>query len=104
VERSGFVEPNLEPHLESGPKISAPDWIVIVLLIGFSLLTLTFPTVRSFYRIEISYNEGWNAYNQVGAVHHVRFYPSKYGWTTVNCKRRSKNRPRHAVRAGDAAE
>lgn len=42
------------------------------------------PMVRAFYRVEITYNEGWNVYNASAVAHHQMLYPAAYGWTTVN--------------------
>jgi hypothetical protein len=50
----------------------------------FSILSFVAPATRASYRLEVNYNEGWNAYNSEIASHHFPLYPSKYGWTTVN--------------------
>lgn len=50
----------------------------------FALVTLIYPVVRSFYRFEISYNEGWNIYNALKVIDHVPLYNAKYSWTTTN--------------------
>ncbi len=59
-------------------------WIFPLLLVAFSLFTVVVPVARAFYRLNINYNEGWNAYNAEAAAHHVLLYGTKYGWTTVN--------------------
>jgi hypothetical protein len=47
-------------------------------------LAAVYPVVRAFYRVEISYNEGWNVYNASALAHHQLLFPRAYGWTTVN--------------------
>ena len=59
-------------------------WITLAVLCAFSLATLYYPMVRTFYRFEINYNEGWNVYNTQAAMQHLPLYYPKYGWTTVN--------------------
>ncbi len=48
------------------------------------LLTLVFPVARAFFRVEVSYNEGWNIYNAQTLVRHELLYPVAYGWRSVN--------------------
>jgi hypothetical protein len=50
----------------------------------FACFTALYPFCRAFYRVEISYNEGWNIYNAVTVAGHHLLYPVRYGWTTVN--------------------
>lgn len=50
----------------------------------FSLVTFICPIARSFYRVEIIYNEGWTLYNTLKVVHHVPLYAAKYSWTAVD--------------------
>jgi len=50
----------------------------------FAIVTLIYPVVRSFYRFEISYNEGWNIYNALKVIDHIPLYNAKYSWTTTN--------------------
>ena len=59
-------------------------WIFPFTLVAFSLFTIVVPAARAFYRLNINYNEGWNAYNAEAAAHHVLLYGTKYDWTTVN--------------------
>jgi hypothetical protein len=65
-------------------KILVSDWIVLSLVLAFSLLTLVGPAVRAFYQVELNYNEGWNAYNAERAVQRVPLYSAKYSWTNTN--------------------
>jgi hypothetical protein len=65
-------------------KKAVPERIILAILVGFSLLTLVAPVVRTFYHVEVNYNEGWNAYNAQTAAHHSPLYATKYSWTTVN--------------------
>jgi hypothetical protein len=58
-------------------------WEGVGLVLVASLFALSKPTVRLFYHIEVNYNEGWNAYNALAAVHH-QLYPPAYNWTDVN--------------------
>lgn len=60
-----------------------PRWMVWGSL-GMALFTAIFPVVRAFYRVEITYNEGWNVYNASAVAQHQMLYPARYGWTTVN--------------------
>jgi len=50
----------------------------------FSLMTFICPIARSFYRVEIIYNEGWTLCNTLKVVHHVPLYAAKYSWTAVD--------------------
>lgn len=43
-----------------------------------------YPVARTFFRAEITYNEGWNVYNASAVAHHQMLYPASYGWTMVN--------------------
>lgn len=52
--------------------------------LGVALFTAIYPAVRVFYRVEITYNEGWNVYNASAVAQHQMLYPAGYGWTTVN--------------------
>ena len=63
---------------------SVPDWVILAILVSFSLLTFVFPGVQAFYHVEVNYNEGWNAYNAQTAAGHLPLYATKYNWTTVN--------------------
>ncbi len=51
---------------------------------AFAALTAFYPVVRSFFRVEVNYNEGWNIYNADLVLHHRFLYPVKYAWTCVN--------------------
>lgn len=42
------------------------------------------PLLRATLRLEIKYNEGWNAYNAAAIAHHQWVYPVRYGWTMAN--------------------
>ncbi len=42
------------------------------------------PLLRATLRLEIKYNEGWNAYNAAAIAHHQWVYPVRYGWTMTN--------------------
>jgi len=43
-----------------------------------------FPFVRTGFRMEVDYNEGWNVYNAMLVANHQLLYPVRYGWTSVN--------------------
>ena len=74
-----------EPSAKGTYSIAAAlVWVTLAILFACSLATLFFPMVRTFYRLEINYNEGWNVYNAQAAMQHHTLYPVKYGWTTVN--------------------
>jgi hypothetical protein len=60
------------------------DWLVLGGIALFSLATFICPIARSFYRVEIIYNEGWTLYNTLKVVHHVPLYAAKYSWTAVD--------------------
>jgi hypothetical protein len=60
------------------------DRIVLGLIALFALLTLICPLAAVFFRYEVNYNEGWNAYNALAAAQHLPLYGAQYGWTTVN--------------------
>jgi len=57
---------------------------VVWLCCSFAMLTAIFPVARACFRVEVSYNEGWNIYNTVALVNHQQLYPVRYGWKTVN--------------------
>jgi hypothetical protein len=59
-------------------------WITLAILLAFSLLTLYYPTVRAFYRYQINYNEGWNAYVTQAAMQHRALYPANHASPPVN--------------------
>ncbi len=67
----------------SGGTRELPRWAVWA-SIGLALFTAVYPVVRAFYRVEITYNEGWNVYSANAFAHHQMLYPAAYGWTTVN--------------------
>ena len=49
-----------------------------------AIFTAIVPFARAFFRLEVSYNEGWNIYNAAALVNHRPLYPAKYSWTSVN--------------------
>lgn len=55
-----------------------------LLCVGMAVMTVVVPFARAFFRVEVSYNEGWNIYNASTVAAHPMLYPVKYGWTTVN--------------------
>jgi hypothetical protein len=59
------------------------SWGVLFCLL-FTLYTAVIPFVRSFFLVELSYNEGWNVYNVERVVNHQWLYPEAHGWTTNN--------------------
>jgi hypothetical protein len=63
--------------------VLARNWVLAVCL-AFALLTAVVPFARSFYRVEVNYNEGWNVYNAAMAAAHQPLYPEKTAWTTIN--------------------
>jgi hypothetical protein len=65
-------------------KAATLDWLILFVAVAFSIVTLAGPATRAWYRLEVNYNEGWNAYNAQRVIDHARLYPEKYGWTTVN--------------------
>ena len=46
--------------------------------------TAVVPFLRTFFRAEVSYNEGWNIFNARTVAMHGMLYPAHYGWTSVN--------------------
>lgn len=52
--------------------------------VGIAFYSAIFPVYRTFFLVEISYNEGWNVYNAWMVAHHVPLYGFRAGWTTVN--------------------
>lgn len=54
------------------------------LCIAIALYTAIMPVFRACLRVEVSYNEGWNAYNAEALAHHLFLYTARYAWTTVN--------------------
>ena len=55
--------------------------------LGCLLVTLyaaAYPLYRTFFPVEVSYNEGWNIYNAWMVAHHIPLYGSAASWTTVN--------------------
>ncbi len=65
-------------------KTGVPDWAVLASLVILSCLMFALPMIRAFYRVEVNYNEGWNAYNAQAVADHLPLYLPKYSWTTVN--------------------
>jgi hypothetical protein len=63
---------------------AAEQWAIVALAAVVSLMTLIYPLVRSFCRLEINYNEGWNVYNTQAAMGHVGLYATAHSWTVVN--------------------
>lgn len=68
---------------ESEPIRARPRGIAWA-YVALAGLMLIFPLVRTFLRVEITYNEGWNVYNASALTHHQVLYPAAYGWMTVN--------------------
>ena len=64
-------------------KNALGNWVLACCL-AFAVLTAIVPFARSFYRVELNYNEGWNVYNAATVAAHGQLYPQKTGWTTVN--------------------
>ncbi len=60
------------------------DRRILLACIAFTLLTTIYPFARTFFRIEVDYNEGWNIYNAARVAHHLFIYPVAYGWQSVN--------------------
>ncbi|MGD0215697.1 MAG: hypothetical protein ABSB87_20945 [Terriglobales bacterium] len=60
------------------------EWGSVVLFALFAGALMIYPVLRTFSKLEVSYNEGWNVYNAATADHHLPLYGQKYGWTTVN--------------------
>ena len=73
--QSLLADPEDSNSIWSGVALAA---IAVLVLFGLYGLVL-----RSFMRVDINYNEGWNAYNATLALTH-HLYPIKHGWTTVN--------------------
>jgi hypothetical protein len=57
---------------------------LITFCIAISFWTAAYPFSRAFLKTQITYNEGWNAYNAMKVAEHQPLYPSAYGWTSVN--------------------
>jgi len=66
------------------PRSPLSEWGPLAFLALFAATLLVYPVLRAFAKLEVSYNEGWNAYNAVAADHHLPLYGQKYAWTTVN--------------------
>ncbi len=60
------------------------EWLVLGPIALFSLATAIGPLLRSFYRFEVNYNEGWNTYAALRVTEHLPLYGERYSWTTVN--------------------
>jgi hypothetical protein len=58
--------------------------LVLSACILFTLLAALFPIVRSCFRTDRNYNEGWNVYNAELVANHQLIYPAQYAWTGVN--------------------
>lgn len=67
----------------SGSARELPRWAVWASL-AIATFTAIYPVIRAFFRVEITYNEGWNVYNASALANHHVLYPASYGWTTVN--------------------
>ena len=57
---------------------------ILWLCCAFTVFAAWFPLFRATLRMEIKYNEGWNAYNAEAFAHHFLLYPARFGWTMVN--------------------
>jgi hypothetical protein len=57
---------------------------LITFCIAISFWTAAYPFSRAFLKTQITYNEGWNAYNAMKVAEHQPLYPTAYGWTSVN--------------------
>lgn len=58
---------------------------MVLLLCALFAATVAFaPVARAFFRLEASYNEGWNVYNAATVAARQPLYGAACGWTTVN--------------------
>lgn len=57
---------------------------IVAVAAAIALFTAIVPVARSFFRVEVDYNEGWNIYNATTVANHQPLYPADYGWTSVN--------------------
>ena len=67
----------------SRPPLRTIDRVILVMVLVADIVAFAGPVLRTFYRVEINYSEGWNAYNAQLALSHS-LYQARYSWTTVN--------------------
>jgi len=70
--------------MHSSRRFFTPQRLVLLLCCALVIFVAIVPFYRATLRMEIKYNEGWNAYNAVALSHHAELYPVRYGWTMVN--------------------
>jgi len=75
-----------ETGRKTPPSSTAWRWEIAsaAVCIAIALYTAILPVYRAFLMVEVSYNEGWNAYNAEALAHHLFLYTARYAWTTVN--------------------
>lgn len=57
---------------------------IVAVAAAIALFTAIVPVARTFSRVEVDYNEGWNVYNATIVANHHMLYPVDYAWTSVN--------------------
>lgn len=82
---SSAVE-GVEIREPSTPPGRVPGWEIgsAAVCIAIALYAAILPVYRACLLVEVSYNEGWNAYNAEALAHHLFLYTARYAWTTVN--------------------
>jgi hypothetical protein len=65
-------------------RLLLPRNLVLLFCGALALFTAWMPVYRGTLRLEIKYNEGWNAYNAATVAEHSLLYPVRYGWTMAN--------------------
>jgi hypothetical protein len=65
-------------------KLPSQRNLILSLCFFVVLYAAWMPFYRATLRLEIKYNEGWNAYNAEAMASHSGIYPVRYGWTMAN--------------------
>jgi len=60
------------------------QYSALFLLTIMVVILLALPTIRMFFKLEIDYNEGWNAFYSQKAIQGQAIYSLATEWTTVN--------------------
>lgn len=79
------LAPSLQMADSDTARVSCAKWngMMLAAIVTLVLLAYVSPVARCFMRLEINYNEGWNAYNARIATAHSLF-SAKPTWTVVN--------------------
>ena len=79
------IPPRFLIELPEDGRIERPRLDLSVFVCGLvTLFAAILPFVRSGFRTEIGYNEGWNVYNAATLAAGHPLYPAGFGWTVVN--------------------